>query len=251
MSLEGPEASSQGAVALLPPLPPPRRCHRKTNAITACTGDPGGPGRRASDHPHRCAGDPGPPRYLQPTPQGVLAEHRVQLLPLGSAPLFLPQEHKAPRGSGGVPSRRRSSQGRRKRGDAWRGVTGRPSRGIQGALSSNGNMGGLQEPGSSRPLTLSQPSALAVGSLLPTGTAGFHEGKWFYFSKLCHCPGACVPHSGCGGEGGGVGRSLAKPPCSGMCPPQRLLVWGLGSGEAGPVLLRLLPAHQRAHSVSP
>lgn len=49
----------RGCAHLLPLSPAScRRCHRKTNATTAWTGESRDPGRRASD--------PGPPRYLQP-----------------------------------------------------------------------------------------------------------------------------------------------------------------------------------------
>lgn len=50
---------------------------------------------------------------------------------------------------------------------------------MQGAFLRKGGTRSLQEPGSSGLLTLSRLSALAVGSLLPTGRANFREGNWF------------------------------------------------------------------------
>lgn len=163
-------------------------------------------------------------------------------LPPGSAALAaFRREHRVPLVIGGVPSGAPVKPGRGKR----RGAFQENPRGLLKEGEHVGPPGAwlfqAVDPGSAE-------YTLAVGSLLPTGRADFREGKWFYFSKLFSCPGACVPQAlATALLRGGVGRSPAHPPCSGMHPPQRLVVWGLGSREAGPVLLQLFPAHVRAH----
>lgn len=57
----------------------------------------------------------------------------------------------------------------KEKGHVREGLTQRPSRRIWGTLLREGNMWSFQEPGSSRLLSLSLPSALAVGSLLTFG----------------------------------------------------------------------------------
>lgn len=81
-------------------------------------------------------------------------------------------------------------------------------------------MWSFQEPGSSRPLSLSLLSALAVDSLLTFGkeTGSSSQGgltgwKPAFPPHQHHFP---APNPTTRVRGCGAGRSLANPPCSGM-----------------------------------
>lgn len=245
---------AKGLCPPAPPLPAPyRRCHRKANATTAWTGESRDPGRRASDHPHRRAGDPGPARYLQPALRGVAvtAQSRLGASPPNERTVCSHSPQAQPRsshrttgalvGTGVLPAWRLvhgSHQERESEGTPW----GRVSlRALPGEPRGPWGMGSPRKPGSSRLLTLSHLSVLAEGSLRPMGGAAF--GK-VGFSRLFNCRGACVPPPppatmvrGCG-----AGRLLANPPRSGMCPPQGSLFGDLAQEKQGQRYL-LLPAH--------
>lgn len=228
----------RGCAHLLPlSPPPPRRCHRKTNTTTAWTGESRDPGRRASDHPHRRAGDSGPPRYLQPARLGPL--HQMNARSAAPPPRLSPGSSQRPQG----PSEHRSPvwcTGPARKGKervSLRAPPGEP-RGLRRA-------GSLRKPGSARLLTLSHLSVLAVGSLLPTGGATF--GK-VGFSRLFDCRGACVPpppRPPTMVRGVRVGRFLANPPRSGMCPPQGSLFGDLAQEKRGRVTCRSLRTCER------
>lgn len=177
------------AQLLSPPHSPPpcRRCCRKTNATPSWPGDSRQPGRRARDHRRRGAGGPGPLRYLQLPGGGRPGRARSRASPTETRPpvnsrsgsAALASSHGVPSGTQESRQEQQSSGGGEREGKAWGRLFLWGFLGASGAPQRKGSARSLREPGSPGPLTLSPPRALAAGSLLPTGMAGFLEGKQF------------------------------------------------------------------------